>query len=69
MNHQSNKVTALCPGFMLTVRERFRVRVKFRVRVGLKIRAGFRALQRNKDTNLGTLSKEITRDSTRLKTI
>ena len=53
-------MTALCFGFLLRVKEGFRVRVKFRVRaefrvrVGLRVWVGFRvefrvrALQRNK---------------------
>ena len=47
-NCESNKVTALCFGFLLRVREGFRVRVRvnlrvraeFRVRVGLRVWLG-----------------------------
>jgi len=41
-NCESNKVTVLCFGFLLTVREGFRVRVKFRVRAEFRVRVGLR---------------------------
>ena len=41
-NCESNKVTALCFGFLLRVREGYRVRVMFRVRAEFRVRVGLR---------------------------